>query len=186
MEGGGACDLRSRRAEGGRDADAGEEAEAQTAEVGPSPGTPVATDDGRRRGGDDLTDDEDQIDHSATPVLESDDDDDMSIEEQPVPAAAPTTRQREPAVDEDDLPLDDAEDSASKRRRLGQLCTRSLLTEMTEILDKQAVKKLERDVRRTQRRNFGNARIDVAEIYSPPRMPLWQHSLAMSRASRWT
>ena len=93
----------------------------------------MAADDGPRRRGDDLTDDKDQIDHSATPVLESDYDDDMSIEEQPVPAATPATRQREPAVDEDDLPLDDAEDLASKRRRLGQLCARSLLTEMTKI-----------------------------------------------------
>ena len=79
-------------------------------------------------------------------------------------------RQRKPMVDEDGLPLDDVEDSALKRRRLGQLCTRSLLTEMTEIFDKQSVKKLERDLRRTQRRNFGNSRVDVAEIYSPPRM----------------
>ena len=117
-----------------------------------------------------MTDDEDQIDNSATPVLESGDDDDMSIEEQPVPAAAPATRQRNPVVDADDLPLDDLEVSASKRRRLEQLCTKSLLTEMTVILDKQAVKKLERDILRMQRRNFVYARIDVAEIYSPPRM----------------
>ena len=41
---------------------------------------------------------------------------------------------------------------------------------MIEILDKQAVKTLERDIRRTQKRSFGNARVDVAEIYSPPRM----------------
>ena len=79
-------------------------------------------------------------------------------------------RQRETAVDEDDLPLDDVEDSAHKRRRFGQLCSRSLLMEMTQILDKQSVKKLERDLRRTQRRNFGSSRTDVAEIYSPPRM----------------
>ena len=46
-------------------------------------------------------------------------------------------RQREPVVDEDGLPLDDVEYSALKRRRLGQLCTRRLLTEMTEIFDKQ-------------------------------------------------
>ena len=32
------------------------------------------------------------------------------------------------------------------------------------------MKKTERDVRRTQRRNFGNARVDVVETYSPPRM----------------
>ena len=98
----------------------------------------------------------------------------MSIEEQPAAPAAVECRlaaqQREPAVDEDDLPLDEAEDPASKRRRFGQLCTRSLLTEMTEIFDKRSVKKLERDIRRTQRHNFGDARVDVAEIYSPPRM----------------
>ena len=41
---------------------------------------------------------------------------------------------------------------------------------MTEMRDRQSPKKFERDVRRTQRRNFGNARVDVAEIYSPPRM----------------
>ena len=79
-------------------------------------------------------------------------------------------RQREPVVYEDGLPLDDVEDSALKRRRLGQLCTRNMLTEMTEIFYKQSMKKLERDLRRTQRRNFGNSRIDVAELYSPPRM----------------
>ena len=90
------------------------EAEAPTAEVGPSPGTPGAAEDGPRLGGHDdsvMTDDEDQIDHSATPVLESDEDDDvMSVKEQPVSAAAenrPAARQREPAVDEDDLPLGD-------------------------------------------------------------------------------
>ena len=41
---------------------------------------------------------------------------------------------------------------------------------MTEIFDRQSLKKLERDIRRTHRRNFGNATVDVAEIYSPPRM----------------
>ena len=41
---------------------------------------------------------------------------------------------------------------------------------MTEILDKQVVNKLGRDVRRTQMRNFGNARVYVSEIYSPPRI----------------
>ena len=134
----------------------------------------MAADSGPRRGGHDdivMTDDEDRIDHSATPVFESDDD--MSIAEQPVPAAAenrPAARQREPAVDEEDLPLDDVDDFASKRRRLGQLCTRSFLLEMIQILDKQVVKNLERDIRRTQTRNFGAARVDVVEIYSPPRM----------------
>ena len=49
----------------------------------------------------------------------------------PQPRGGSTVRQREPAVDEDDLPLDDVEDSALKPRRLGQLCDRSLLTEMT-------------------------------------------------------
>ena len=100
------------------------EAEAQTAEVGPSPGTPVTAASGPRRGGHDdivMTDDEDQIDRSTTPVLESDHD--MSIKEQPAAPAAvksrPDARQREPAVDEDDLPLDDADDSASRRRRFG-------------------------------------------------------------------
>ena len=98
----------------------------------------------------------------------------MSVEEQPAAPAAvesrPAARQREPAGDEDDLPLDEVDDSASKRRRLGQLCARSFLSEMTEILDKQSVKKLERDMWRTQRRNIGASRVDVAEIYSPPRM----------------
>ena len=132
------------------------EAEAQTTNAGPSPGTPVAADSGPRRGGHDdlvMTDDEDQFEFDI-PVLDESDDD-MSIEEQQpaAPAATgnrPAARQREPEVDEDNLPLDNAEDSASKRRRLGQLCTRSLLTEMTEILNKQAVKNMDRDVRRTQ------------------------------------
>ena len=87
------------------------EAEAQTAEVGPSPGIPVTAENGPRRGGDDLTDDEDQVDHSATPVLKSAYD--MEVEEHHVSAAAesrPAARQREPAVDEDDLPLGDEED----------------------------------------------------------------------------
>ena len=63
----------------------------------------------------------------------------MSIEEQsPVPAErGAAVRQGEPVVDEDGLPLDDVEDLALKRRRLGQLCARSLLTEMTETFDKQ-------------------------------------------------
>ena len=51
-------------------------------------------------------------------------------------------RQREPVVDEEDLPLDDVEDSGLKCRGLGQLCARSLLTEMTEILDNQSVTEL--------------------------------------------
>ena len=91
----------------------------------------MAADSGPRRGGHDdivMTDDEDQIDRSTTPVLESDHD--MSIKEQPAAPAAvksrPDARQREPAVDEDDLPLDDAEDSASKRRRLGQILHQKL------------------------------------------------------------
>ena len=80
--------------------------------------------------------DEDQESEFAIPVLD-DSDDDMSIEEQsPAPAERwSVVRQREPVVDEDGLPPDDVENSALKGRRLGQLCTRSLLTEMTEILD---------------------------------------------------
>ena len=116
------------------------EAEAQTADAGPSPGIPVAADSGPRRGGHDdlvMTDDEDQFEFDI-PVLDESDDD-MSIEEQQpaAPAATenrPAARQREPEDDEDNLPLDDAEDPVSKRRRFAQLCTRSFLTEMTEIL----------------------------------------------------
>ena len=66
--------------------------------------------------------------------------------------------------------MDEVDDSASKLSRLGQLCTRSFFSEMTEILDKQSVKKLERDIRRRQRRNIGASRVVVAEINSPPRM----------------
>ena len=87
----------------------------------------------------------------------------MSTEEQ-LPAPA----ERGPLCDSEKL--DDVEDLALKQRRLGQLCSRSLLTKMTETLDRQSVKKFERDLQRTQRRSFGNSRVDVAEIYSPPRM----------------
>ena len=115
--------------------------------------------------------DEDQASEFATPVLDDSDEDMSTGEQQPAPAERGSiVRQGEPAVDEDDLPLDGIEDPALKRRRLGQLCNRSLLTEMTEILDKQSVNQLERDLRRTQRRNSGSSRKDVAEIYSFPRM----------------
>ena len=97
---------------------------------------PEARDASPRRGGRDteVEIDEDQASEFATPVLD-DSDDDISIDEQsPAPAErGSAVRQREPLVDEDGLPLDDVEDSALKRRRLGQLCARSLLTEMTEM-----------------------------------------------------
>ena len=108
------------------------EAEAQTSDAGPSPGIPVAADNGLRRGGHDdlvMTDNDDQFESDIPALDESDDD--MSIEEQQTAAPAatenrPAARQREPEVDEDNLPLDNAEDSVSKRRRIGQLCARSL------------------------------------------------------------
>ena len=154
---------------------------------------PNADDAGPRRGGRDTDNeaevefDEDQASEFATPVLD-DSDEDMSTGEQlPAPAERRSTvRQREPAVDEDDLPLDDVEDSALKRRRLGQLCNRSLLTEITEIFDKQSVNKLEHNLRRTQRRNFGNSRTDVAEIYSPPRMAAMAQRLRYTPGFSWT
>ena len=103
---------------------------------------PEAPDAGPYRGGRDteVEIDEDQESEFAIPVLD-DSDDDMSIEEQsPAPAErGSAVRQRDPVVDEDGLPLDDVEDSALKRRRFGQLCTRSLLTEMIGIRDKQSV-----------------------------------------------
>ena len=94
-----------------------------------------AHDAGPRRGGRDteveIEIDEDQASEFATPVLDDPDNDNR----RPQPRGS-AVRQREPVVDEDGLPLDDVEYSALKRRRLGQLCTRRLLTEMTEIFDK--------------------------------------------------
>ena len=44
------------------------------------------------------------------------------------------------------------------------------MIEITEELDRQAVNTVEREFRQTQKRNYGHAKVDVAEVYSPPHM----------------
>ena len=53
---------------------------------------------------------------------------------------------------------------------IGHMCSPEMLKFMIEELDEKATKKVMRDVRRTERRNFGKSKTDVAEVYSPPRM----------------
>ena len=50
------------------------------------------------------------------------------------------------------------------------MCDKEALKLFIESLDKKFTKKVQRDVRRTERRNFGNSRMDVAKVYSPPRV----------------
>ena len=52
---------------------------------------------------------------------------------------------------------------------LNRLCDKEALQFLTESLDKKFTKKVQRDVRRTERQNFGKSKTDVAEVYSPPR-----------------
>ena len=57
--------------------------------------------------------------------------------------------------------------------RLQQLCAKDLLKAMTEMMDEKAgtrVERVDREIRRTQRRSFGQSIVDIAELYSPPRM----------------
>ena len=53
---------------------------------------------------------------------------------------------------------------------LNRLCDKEALKFFIESLDKKFKKKVQRDVRRTERRNFGKSKADVAEVYSPLRV----------------
>ena len=53
---------------------------------------------------------------------------------------------------------------------MNRLCDRESLKAFIEALDEKYTKKLQRDVRRTERHNFGKSKTDVAEVYSPPRV----------------
>ena len=53
---------------------------------------------------------------------------------------------------------------------LNRLCDNEALKFFIESLDKQISKNVWGDVRRTERRNFGKSKADVAEVYSPPRL----------------
>ena len=74
----------------------------------------------------------------------------------------------------------------SKRRRLdqiGQLCNKTLLKQMLEQLHEKATKPVQRDVKRTERQNWGASKVDVTEIYSPPRMTSMADSLSQTPGS---
>ena len=69
-----------------------------------------------------------------------------------------------------EVSADERDAASSKRRLLGQLCARSLLTEMMEQMYEQETKRAQKDVVRTVRQHWGAIRVDVAEIYSLLRM----------------
>ena len=45
-----------------------------------------------------------------------------------------------------------------------------MLKAMVEALDAKAGKRVDKDIRRTQKQNVGSSQVDVAELYSLPRM----------------
>ena len=53
---------------------------------------------------------------------------------------------------------------------LNRLCDKEALKFFIESLGQKFNKNVQRDVRRTERRNFGKSKADVAEAYSPPRV----------------
>ena len=53
---------------------------------------------------------------------------------------------------------------------IAQLCSPQIMKTMIDELDAKVTKKVMRDVRRTERRNYGKPKTDVAEVYSPHRM----------------
>ena len=75
------------------------------------------------------------------------------------------------------------EESHKIPSKIWQLCNKTLIKEMMDQLDKTATKQVKRDVRRTERRNWGASKVDVAEIYSPPRMTAMAHSLGQKAGS---